>query len=150
VSEPLGNFVCEPSPDHPGWNRWSIDIDGLFQSAALGEMLVRGEGPTSARLRMFPETRHANLLGTVHGGVTLALMDIALFSTFRVLLGSGAPGAMTLDLSSQFLASARLGEPLDAVTEVLRETGRLVFMRGLIEQGEARVAAYSATIRKPS
>ena len=39
---------------------------------------------------------------------------------------------------------------LDAVTEVLRETGRLAFMRGVVEQDGALIAAYSATIRKPS
>jgi hypothetical protein len=37
---------------------------------------------------------------------------------------------------------------LDAVAEVLKETKRLVFLRGLVEQDDVMVAAFSATIRK--
>jgi hypothetical protein len=36
------------------------------------------------------------------------------------------------------------------VVEVLRETGRLVFLRGLVVQDEDMVASFTATIRKPS
>ena len=44
---------------------------------------------------------------------------------------------------------------IDAVVEVLRETGRLGFLRGLVVQAptdasETLVASFSATIRKPS
>jgi hypothetical protein len=31
---------------------------------------------------------------------------------------------------------------------VLRETRRLIFMRGLVVQGDARLAAFSGTVRK--
>jgi hypothetical protein len=41
--------------------------------------------------------------------------------------------------------------PCDAVTELLTETRRLVFLRGVVEQGEGNlIAAYSGTIRKPT
>ena len=43
-----------------------------------------------------------------------------------------------------------VGKPLDAEVELLKETGRLLFMRGLVVQGETRVAAFSGTIRKPT
>jgi hypothetical protein len=36
------------------------------------------------------------------------------------------------------------------VAELLRETRRLLFLRGTVEQGDEMIAAYSATIRKPS
>ena len=38
--------------------------------------------------------------------------------------------------------------PLDAVTEIVKETGKLVFVRGLVEQGEHRVASFSGIVRK--
>nr|WP_240946597.1 PaaI family thioesterase [Novosphingobium sp. ERW19] len=120
----------------------------------MGRMLTRieegADGIRRARLRMFPERRHSNLLDAVHGGVTLALMDIALFAAMRTLLSGDAAGSVTLDLSSQFIGAGQIGEPLDAVTEVLRETGRLVFLRGLVVQGQDTIAAYNGTIRKPS
>jgi acyl-coenzyme A thioesterase PaaI-like protein len=58
--------------------------------------------------------------------------------------------AVTLDLSVQFIGAGLVDEPLDAEVELLKETGRLLFMRGLVLQGETRVAAFSGTIRKPT
>ena len=60
--------------------------------------------------------------------------------------------AVTLDLNTQFIGGGRIGAPIEAQVEVLKETGRLLFLRGLVVQGEdeAKIAAFSATIRKPS
>ena len=55
---------------------------------------------------------------------------------------------MTLDLSAQFLSPARLGVALDATVEILRESGRMAVMRGLVEQEGGTVAAWSGTLRK--
>ncbi len=125
-----------------------------FNAQAMGRLLVREEtlpgGMRSVRLRMFPERRHSNLLDAVHGGVTLALIDISLFSGIRLILGADAAGSVTLDLSTQFIGAGRIGEPLDAISEVLRETRRLVFVRGTIEQDGHLVASYHGTVRKPS
>lgn len=98
---------------------------------------------------MFPERRHANVsCKFVHGGVLLALADISLFAGLRLLRDSDAEGSVTLDLSSQFISGAEIGYPLDAVIEILSETGRMAFMRGLLEQDGRTVASYSGTLRK--
>ncbi len=55
---------------------------------------------------------------------------------------------MTLDLSTQFIGGGRIGEPIEAQVELLRETGRLLFLRGLVVQDEEKIASFSATIRK--
>jgi acyl-coenzyme A thioesterase PaaI-like protein len=64
--------------------------------------------------------------------------------------GSDLGPAVTLDLSAQFLAAGRLGAPLDCTVELLRESKRMAVMRGLVEQGEETVAAWSGTLRKLS
>lgn len=147
-------FRYEPAEDHPGWFTWNLTDETRFNGQTMGRMLTRieerGDGVRVARLRMFPERRHSNLLEAVHGGITLALIDISLFSAMRTLLSGDAAGSVTLDLSTQFIGAGRLGEPLDAVVEVLRETGRLVFLRGLVEQGDDTIAAFNGTIRKPT
>jgi len=147
-------FHYEPAEDHPGWFTWNLTDDTRFNAQTMGRMLTRieerADGVRVARLRMFPERRHSNLLEAVHGGVTLALIDISLFSAMRTLLSGDAAGSVTLDLSTQFIGAGRLGEPLDAVVEVLRETGRLVFLRGLVQQGDDTIAAFNGTIRKPT
>ncbi|MEO0033405.1 MAG: hypothetical protein RIS94_3163 [Pseudomonadota bacterium] len=147
-------FVFEPAPDHPGWHTWNLADPSLFNAQTMGAMLVRKEnlpgGAPAVRLRFAPERRHSNLANAVHGAITLSLIDISLFAAMRILLGGNAAGAVTLDLSTQFIGAGRIGEPLDAVVEVLRETGRLVFLRGMVEQRDATIAAFNGTIRKAS
>jgi uncharacterized protein (TIGR00369 family) len=143
-------FVSEPDPDHPGWLSWRLVDDTRFNGQVMGKMLVRSEGEGRARVRMFPEHRHSNLMNNVHGGVTLALMDAAIFAGSRMFGLIEAGTAVTLDLSTQFLAAARVGIPLDCEVELLKETRRLLFLRGLVVQETDRVAAFSATIRKPT
>jgi acyl-coenzyme A thioesterase PaaI-like protein len=147
-------FEYGPSPDHPGWFTWNLSDKTRFNAQTMGDMIVRKDSDTCCRLRMFPEIKHSNLLNIVHGAVTLGLMDIALFAAMRTLLaGSNASGSVTLELSSQFVGSGRLNEPLDAVVEVMRETRRLVFLRGTVVQGQDDshlVATFSGIVRKPS
>ncbi len=146
-------FIYEPDPENPGWHRWELADDTRFNAQTMGRMLVRAESDRTCRVRMFPERKHSNLLDMVHGAVTLALVDIALFAAMRTLLNGNAGGSVTLELSSQFIGAGALGKPLDAVVEVMRETKRLVFMRGTVVQGEGDehlVATFSGIVRKPS
>lgn len=143
-------FVHVPDPDYPGWHTWALEDPALFNGHALGRMLVRPEDDRSARLRLVePDRQHGNLLGGVHGGVILALIDVALFATQFVVLHGDGLGSVTLDVHSQFIGAGQLGEPVDVVTEVMKETRRLVFLRGVVEQQANLVASFSATIRKP-
>ena len=97
---------------------------------------------------MFPTRVHTNLQDAIHGGTTLGFIDVALFAASRMFGLIEAGTAVTLDLSTQFIGAGRLGEPLDAEVELLRETRRLIFMRGLVVQGDNKVAAFAGTIRK--
>ena len=113
-------------------------------------MLLRSEGDHKARLRMFPGHANSNLSNAIHGGVTLGFIDVAMFGASRMFGLIDAGTAVTLDLSVQFIGAGVIGQPLDAEVELLKETGRLLFMRGLVLQDENRIAAFSGTIRKPS
>ncbi|MBC2666355.1 PaaI family thioesterase [Novosphingobium flavum] len=121
-----------------------------FNGLAIGHLIVRAEGERAVRLRLHTQRRHANLSGTVHGGVVLSMVDLSLFASAQLVIGKHLAGSVTLDTSCQFLGSGRIGAPLDAVTEVLRETGRMVFLRGLMMQEDHLVASFTGTIRKPS
>ena len=65
---------------------------------------------------------------------------------FRSLIEAGT--AVTLDLSVQFIGAGKSGVVLEAEVELLRETRRLLFLRGLVVQGADKIAAFSGTIRK--
>ncbi len=143
-------FDSSPDPDNPGWHKWQMTDPSRYNGTVLGKMLVRSEGEGKARLRIFPEHRHSNLANAVHGGVTLGFIDVAMFGASRMFGLIDAGTAVTLDLSVQFIGAGLIGEPMDAEVELLKETGQLLFMRGLVVQGETRIAGFSGTIRKPA
>ncbi|HKR91969.1 PaaI family thioesterase [Novosphingobium sp.] len=149
--ESTGHFSHVPDPEYPGWHTWQLMDETRFNAHGLGRMLVRREGECSARLRLYKtEVRHSNLQNSVHGGVTLALIDVAMFATIFTVLGVDPVGSVTVDLHSQFLGAGKIGEPLDVISEVMKETHRLVFLRGTVEQDDHLVASYIGTVRKPS
>ncbi len=136
----------EPAPDHPGWWTWELPDDRRYNST-IGRLLVRAEGPGRGRCRMFPDSAHSNLGDVVHGGAILTFIDMAFFAGGH-MAGMSDTAAVTLDCSVQFVSAGELGRPLDAVVELMRETGRLAFYRGTVEQDDRLVAAVSGTLRK--
>jgi uncharacterized protein (TIGR00369 family) len=136
-------------PAHPGWRTWRLRDETRFNAVVLGEMIVRVEGD-KCRLRMFPERKHTNLQDMIHGAITLSLIDVSMFAAMRTLTGGDAGPAVTLELSTQFIGAGDPRRPLDSVVEVLRETGRMLFLRGEVVQEDHRVAAFSGLIRKAS
>jgi len=141
-------FDHRPDPENPGWNHWNLKDDTLFNGAVMGKLITRVDDDGRCRLRMFPERKHENLQGIVHGAVTLALIDISLFTTMHMIGTGNAGPSVTLELSTQFIGGGDMKRPLDAVTEIMRETGKLVFVRGVVEQDADQVAAFSGIIRK--
>jgi acyl-coenzyme A thioesterase PaaI-like protein len=141
-------FEHGPDPENPGWRHWNLKDPTLFNGAVMGKLITRVDDDGKARLRMFPERKHLNLQGIIHGAVTLALIDIALFVTMhRIGTGNAGP-SVTLELSSQFVGGGDGTRPLDAVTEIVRETGKLVFIRGMVVQDDDTVASFSGIVRK--
>jgi acyl-coenzyme A thioesterase PaaI-like protein len=56
--------------------------------------------------------------------------------------------AVTLELSTQFVGAGKVDRPLDAVVELVRETGRMMFLRGMVVQEDDTVASFSGIVRK--
>jgi len=136
----------EPDPENPGWWTWELPADDRF-NATIGKLLVRPEGDKQARCRIIPDKRQSNLGNVAHGGAILTFIDMAMFAG-GYAAGGDIAFSVTLDLSCQFLSPGKLGQPLDATVEILRETKRLAFMRGLVVQGDEIVASWTGTLRK--
>jgi uncharacterized protein (TIGR00369 family) len=142
-------FTYEDDPAAPGWKRWQFRDPTRF-NAFIEPLHVRVEDGT-ARVRMMPRHEHSNMRNDVHGGALLGFMDVALFAGARGLGVLVAGGAVTLDLSAQFIGGGRIGEPLEARVELLRETTQMLFMRGLIvQEGQPVIASFTGTLRKSS
>jgi uncharacterized protein (TIGR00369 family) len=121
----------------------------LYNRAVLGELIIRAEGESHCRVRLFPREHHVNVGGHIHGGITLGLIDVSMFAAMYLLRGTSTAGTVTLELQNQFIGAGDPGRPLDAVVEVLRETGRMGFLRGLVVQEDDLVASFTGILRKP-
>ncbi|QQN73568.1 PaaI family thioesterase [Croceicoccus sp. YJ47] len=138
-----------PVRDADGWMPWLVGRPDEYNQVVLGPMHARREGE-SARVRMVPQDRHLNLNRVIHGGIILGFADVAIFAGASTVLDKDFLGGATVELNTQFVGPGDGNAPLDAVVEVVRETGRMVFARGLMVQGDATIASFSGIFRKPS
>lgn len=127
-----------------GWTRWG-GKPGRFGELLGGHWYRGGDG--AVELRADPEDRHLNNGGHLHGGYLMSIADQALFAIARPRL-SAEIGAVTLTFNSEFLGAGASGSPITATGEVLRETGKMLFIRGLLTQEGNAILAFSATLRK--
>ncbi len=141
-------FENGPCPDNPGWLQWNIKDETIFNAAVMGHLITRVDNDGKARLRMFPKRKHENLQGMIHGAISLALIDVSMFTTMHMIGGGNAGLSVTLEMSTQFVGAGDPSLPLDAVNEIVRETGKLVFVRGQVVQGDNVVASHSGIVRK--
>jgi len=117
-----------------GWA--SLEVGGFTGFA--GAYWWRGAG-SEAAIGFIAGEHHGNHIGTVHGGMLMTFADVAL--GFGVVQALGAPRCATVQLTTQFIATAKLGEFITCRPEVIRQTDQLVFVRGLICVGDKVVAS---------
>ncbi len=143
------HFGFAPDPENPGWYRRPAWESGRFNDI-FGPLLVRADSATVARIRFEAGPQHRNLTENAHGGFLLGLIDHAYFVGPAVLGVRDGIGGVTIDSATQFFAPVAVGRPADVIVELLRETGRMLFVRGLIEQDGTACVSFSGTLRKAS
>ena len=140
--------MTDPQPhtlDLDGWVRWEKTPDGRFLDL-LGNLYFRVTA-NGVESRMDTDRRHSNGLNFLHGGFLMSFVDMAMFTIIRPRFKAGE-GAVTLSCATDFLAGGIPGEPIEAHGEVLKETGKLFFVRGLVTQRGGNVASFTGTMRK--
>ena len=129
-----------------GWS-WSEQQGGFLEIFGA----VRGRGEPDGRVRLRVETGPSKRNGSdvLHGGFIMAFADLAVFlgPIFQERLFARS---VTLTLATSFIAAGRIDMPLDALIETVAETGRTLFVRGLMVQGDTTIASFDATLRKLS
>lgn len=91
------------------------------------------------------EKKHLNGGGTVHGGCLMTFGDFALFSIAADYIDYYG---VTVAFTSEFLATAKEGQLMEAQGEVLKAGRSIIFVRGLITADSAPVLNFSGTIKK--
>ena len=128
-----------------GWYRWHRAADGRFQSM-LGDLLFRADENGKVSCRMDTDRKHSNGMGYLHGGFIMSFVDMAMFTIIFAQLEKSS--AVTLSCATDFLTAGIVGEPIEASGEILKETGKMLFVRGLVTQGGQNVASFTGTMRK--
>lgn len=90
------------------------------------------------------QEKHANARGLAHGGLFMALADIAL--GYSAAFSKDPPlKLVTTSLATDFAGSAKVGDWLEATVDVHKTGSRLVFANSYISVGEKRVVRASAS-----
>ena len=103
------------------------------------KILTEELGQGSARLSLPVESHLKNSLGTVHGGVIMSLLDVALCTAARTLHPDSV-GVITIDLSTSFIGGGS-GEKLFAEARVLRDGRSLIFVEGEAKNDDGSLVA---------
>jgi len=100
----------------------------------------------TARLSVPLEPHLMNSLGTVHGGVIMSLLDVALCTAARTLHPESV-GVITINLSTSFI-DAGAGAKLYADARVLKDGRSMSFVEGEAKNEDGTlVAKATATVR---
>ncbi|MGD8326520.1 MAG: PaaI family thioesterase [Sphingomonadales bacterium] len=136
----------EDGPDK-GWMKWVQDESrqGRFAQTALKPILWREEG-AQVRAKMASDVEHTNNGGVLHGGFLMSFADMALFAIAYKCLEK--THAVTVTCNFEFLGAGEPGVDVEAVGEVVQETGKTIFVRAVAYQGDRPVLNFSGTLRK--
>ena len=127
-----------------GWSMWQSDA---FEQRA-GPFYERRDAEGRGICAFRAEPRHMNGGGFMHGGCLLTFADSAIFTFARDALGDHH--GVTVNLSGDFLDSARVGEMIEATGEVTRAGHKTIFVRGLATADGRPVLSFTAIIKKMS
>jgi len=94
--------------------------------------LYRLADPDSHRFAFVVEDKHMNAGGSVHGGMLMALADVAMSRTARLV--ANAVSCSTVSLSCDFLAPGSLGDLIEARARVIRLTKTMAFLSAEISE----------------
>jgi len=93
-----------------------------------------------------PEAKNCNAGGNVHGGAVMTFADYALF-----MIAGGMDASVhgvTVTCNVEFVDGVEPGRLLIARGEVVRAGFSMVFLRGIISDGNRPVSMFSGTIKK--
>ena len=110
------------------------------------KILTETLGEGTARLSLPIEPHLTNSIGTVHGGVILSLLDVALCTAARTLHPDSL-GVITIDMSTSFIGGGS-GARLLAEARVLKNGRSMIFVEGEAKNEDGSLVAKAiATVR---
>jgi uncharacterized protein (TIGR00369 family) len=110
------------------------------------KILTETLGKGAAQLSLPVEAHLTNSLGTVHGGVIMSLLDVALCTAARTLHPESV-GVITINLSTTFIGAGS-GAKLVADARVLKDGRSMSFVEAEAKNADGSLVAKAvATVR---
>ena len=107
----------------------------------IGPVYIKNEGEAPV-IGLRIEDKHANTQGMAHGGVLASLADIAL--GYNLVFSTNPPRALvTVNLTIDFIGSARHGDWIEAYVEIQKQEGHTAFASVRLISGEKQIARAS-------
>ncbi|HEY5339159.1 MAG TPA: PaaI family thioesterase [Rhizomicrobium sp.] len=97
---------------------FEIFIGPVFETGAKG----------ARRFALVVDERHVNMRAVLHGGMYMTFADLALGQAAWDACDHAA--VVTLNMQSQFLRGAKLGEIVEVRPVITRRTRSIIFIRG--------------------
>jgi uncharacterized protein (TIGR00369 family) len=110
----------------------------------VGPFYYRKHGD-AVQMGMRATEKHANGVGSVHGGVLLCYAD---YAATMLALNGVKENCVTISLNSDFLAAARIGDWIEGSGEVIKRTGSLTFIRGELSVSGSPVLGFQSVLRR--
>jgi uncharacterized protein (TIGR00369 family) len=130
-------------PFHPAAHGWEpVSDDGFI--GLVGPIWQKPD-ENSVRFAFWADEKHRNRRGIVHGGMIMTFADRAL--GMAASHANGNKSHVTIQLDVHFVDTIRIGDFVEARTEIVRQTRDLIFMKGDL-MVETRVAATAHGIWK--
>lgn len=121
-----------------------FNMNDMYKGIPPGYVVLPGAGFTEVNGPMYVcrkggklifglrvEPRHANVMGTCHGGMLMLLADMQLPLAAHYQAGLDDRFLPTVNLTADFLASPAVGDWIWGETDVVRVTRNLVFTQGI-------------------
>lgn len=135
--------TLRPDAIPPGWILQSHQ--DTFSGHA-GPFYFRDAADRRPGVGFLSEAHHANAHGIIHGGALLTLADMSLWDICR--RAAGPFNAVTLTLSSEFVAPGSIGRFIVATGEAVKIGKSIMLARGDIRCGDDVLLTFSGALKR--
>ncbi|MFT7686660.1 MAG: acyl-coenzyme A thioesterase PaaI-like protein [Candidatus Azotimanducaceae bacterium] len=90
--------------------------------------------------------QHCNAMGYVHGGVLMTFADFAL--CMEATGGYQEESCVTVSFNSEFVSAGLIDNIHTCEVEVVKKTGSLVFLRGVVRTEGDVVMSFSSVVKR--
>jgi uncharacterized protein (TIGR00369 family) len=128
----------------PGFEPWQAE---QYFYGTIGPMFMRyADGHINLGFRV--GDKHVNAAQICHGGMLVTLVDIQMGLGANIDLGING-FTVTVNLTTDFLAAARLGQWVQGRNKVVKQTRSLIFSEGMLTVDDEPILRANAVLKVP-